>query len=340
MHPSVCVCVWRRNVAAHEPWGWRAPLVTALLPGSQLSRRDEAQLLYVNGVFCPPKSHRVPKLPCSCVKVDVLTFLKDWIQGTFVSPEQNYSESRYHFLHSSDGEGCAKMLVEYSSSQGFRSEVDMFVAQAVLQWVQRQYLFLLSSRRWNRLRCWIRIQLGDCNLSFLLVCLGADVSSPACLVFIVCQRLLWTASFSFPSSSVSHFRSPSSPFCLYPPSLFYIFLSLFLFFSSTLQVPLLKEQKWRVCSVQRVHRETPVHREGPSLPPASTKLYLVSAAGSGWVSVMYCVNAQEPYRCSIIIIIIMMTSMSSVVKLPTPQRAHWLPTAALITFNWQIVYTM
>ena len=49
------------------------------------------------------------------------------------SPEQNYSESRYHFLHSSDGEGCAQMLVEYSASRGFRSEVDMFVAQAVLQ---------------------------------------------------------------------------------------------------------------------------------------------------------------------------------------------------------------
>lgn len=49
--------------------------------------------------------------------------------------EQNYSESRYHFLHSSDGEGCALMLVEYSASRGFRSEVDMFVAQAVLQFL-------------------------------------------------------------------------------------------------------------------------------------------------------------------------------------------------------------
>ncbi|KAI2544716.1 guided entry of tail-anchored proteins factor 4, partial [Homo sapiens] len=46
--------------------------------------------------------------------------------------EQNYCESRYHFLHSADGEGCANMLVEYSTSRGFRSEVDMFVAQAVL----------------------------------------------------------------------------------------------------------------------------------------------------------------------------------------------------------------
>ncbi|MBV94777.1 Golgi to ER traffic protein 4, partial [Eschrichtius robustus] len=49
--------------------------------------------------------------------------------------EQNYCESRYHFLHSSDGEGCADMLVEYSTARGFRSEVDMFVAQAVLQFL-------------------------------------------------------------------------------------------------------------------------------------------------------------------------------------------------------------
>ncbi|XP_045142000.1 Golgi to ER traffic protein 4 homolog isoform X2 [Echinops telfairi] len=49
--------------------------------------------------------------------------------------EQNYCESRYHFLHSADGEGCANMLVEYATSRGFRSEVDMFVAQAVLQFL-------------------------------------------------------------------------------------------------------------------------------------------------------------------------------------------------------------
>ena len=64
-----------------------------------------------------------------------LRLVNDVLPKTMFSmcPEQNYSESRYHFLHSSDGEGCAKMLVEYSSSRGFRSEVDMFVAQAVLQ---------------------------------------------------------------------------------------------------------------------------------------------------------------------------------------------------------------
>ncbi|XP_037670012.1 Golgi to ER traffic protein 4 homolog isoform X2 [Choloepus didactylus] len=49
--------------------------------------------------------------------------------------EQNYCESRYHFLHSADGEGCAHMLVEYSTSRGLRGEADMFVAQAVLQFL-------------------------------------------------------------------------------------------------------------------------------------------------------------------------------------------------------------
>lgn len=67
-----------------------------------------------------------------CPDVAILE-IKMLLYFSFKSSEQNYSESRYHFLHSSDGEGCAHMLVEYSASRGFRSEVDMFVAQAVLQ---------------------------------------------------------------------------------------------------------------------------------------------------------------------------------------------------------------
>lgn len=54
-------------------------------------------------------------------------------------------------------------------------------------------------------------------------------------------------------------------------------------FGPTLQVPLLKEQKWRFGGVQHIHGETPVHRKGPPLCPTSVKLYLVSAASSGWV---------------------------------------------------------
>lgn len=75
-------------------------------------------------------------------------------------------------------------------------------------------------------------------------------------------------------------------------------LPLFLFPSSAplnlpLQVPLLKEQKQRFRGVQHIHRETPVHTEGPSLRPASPKLYLVSAAGSGWVRKNVLSNTQE-----------------------------------------------
>ncbi|CAM9743066.1 unnamed protein product [Lampetra planeri] len=49
--------------------------------------------------------------------------------------EQNYGESRYHFLHASDGESCALMLVEHATTQSFPGEADLFVAQAVLQFL-------------------------------------------------------------------------------------------------------------------------------------------------------------------------------------------------------------
>ncbi|KAH9392576.1 Golgi to ER traffic protein 4 [Tyrophagus putrescentiae] len=48
--------------------------------------------------------------------------------------EKNYAESRLHFIYSSDsGENCALMLVEYQRQQGFPSEVDLMIAQFVLQ---------------------------------------------------------------------------------------------------------------------------------------------------------------------------------------------------------------
>ncbi|XP_071443576.1 Golgi to ER traffic protein 4 homolog isoform X2 [Hetaerina americana] len=49
--------------------------------------------------------------------------------------EKNYSMARYHFLHSTDGPGCAKMLVELHTQQGYASEIDLFIAQAVLQYL-------------------------------------------------------------------------------------------------------------------------------------------------------------------------------------------------------------
>jgi len=48
--------------------------------------------------------------------------------------EKNFVESRLHFVHSSDsGDDCALMLVEYQTSLGYPTEVDLFIAQFVLQ---------------------------------------------------------------------------------------------------------------------------------------------------------------------------------------------------------------
>ncbi|RWS12009.1 Golgi to ER traffic protein 4-like protein [Dinothrombium tinctorium] len=49
--------------------------------------------------------------------------------------EKNFPESRYHFLHSPDtcGEDCALMLIEYHITSGYPSEVDLFIAQFILQ---------------------------------------------------------------------------------------------------------------------------------------------------------------------------------------------------------------
>ncbi|KAF8774179.1 Golgi to ER traffic protein 4 like protein [Argiope bruennichi] len=49
--------------------------------------------------------------------------------------EKNYQQSRYHFIHSTDGHGCATMLIEYHSTKGYPSEVDLFIAQTVLQYL-------------------------------------------------------------------------------------------------------------------------------------------------------------------------------------------------------------
>eukprot|EP00088_Acartia_fossae_P053763 TRINITY_DN6135_c0_g1_i1.p1 TRINITY_DN6135_c0_g1~~TRINITY_DN6135_c0_g1_i1.p1 ORF type:complete len:348 (-),score=55.01 TRINITY_DN6135_c0_g1_i1:297-1319(-) len=49
--------------------------------------------------------------------------------------QRKYPESRQHFLHSCDGEGCGSMLVEFHTAKGFNSEVDLFIAQTVLQYL-------------------------------------------------------------------------------------------------------------------------------------------------------------------------------------------------------------
>ncbi|XP_027199770.2 LOW QUALITY PROTEIN: Golgi to ER traffic protein 4 homolog [Dermatophagoides pteronyssinus] len=48
--------------------------------------------------------------------------------------EKNYSDSRLHFLYSSDnGDNCALMLIEYQCKSAYSNEIDLMIAQFVLQ---------------------------------------------------------------------------------------------------------------------------------------------------------------------------------------------------------------
>lgn len=47
--------------------------------------------------------------------------------------EGNLEQARHHFLLSRDGPGCGQMLIELSQRKGYPSEIDLFVAQVVLQ---------------------------------------------------------------------------------------------------------------------------------------------------------------------------------------------------------------
>ncbi|XP_043260353.1 Golgi to ER traffic protein 4 homolog [Colletes gigas] len=49
--------------------------------------------------------------------------------------EKNYIMARQHFIYSRDGSGCAAMLVELHEQRGYTNEVDLFIAQAVLQYL-------------------------------------------------------------------------------------------------------------------------------------------------------------------------------------------------------------
>ncbi|XP_066603451.1 Golgi to ER traffic protein 4 homolog [Prorops nasuta] len=49
--------------------------------------------------------------------------------------EKNYIMARQHFIHSKDGSGCAAMLVELHEQRGYSKEIDLFIAQAVLQYL-------------------------------------------------------------------------------------------------------------------------------------------------------------------------------------------------------------
>ena len=49
--------------------------------------------------------------------------------------ERNYKESRYHYLRSYDGHSFAGMLIEAHQKFGYPSEIDLFIAQTVLQYL-------------------------------------------------------------------------------------------------------------------------------------------------------------------------------------------------------------
>lgn len=49
--------------------------------------------------------------------------------------EKNYKDSRYHYLRSFDGRSFAAMLIEAHQTLGYPSEIDLFIAQTVLQYL-------------------------------------------------------------------------------------------------------------------------------------------------------------------------------------------------------------
>ncbi|KAF5287524.1 hypothetical protein FQA39_LY04152, partial [Lamprigera yunnana] len=49
--------------------------------------------------------------------------------------EKNYTNARHHYIYSKDGLGCAKLLIEFQVTQGYSYEEDLFITQAVLQYL-------------------------------------------------------------------------------------------------------------------------------------------------------------------------------------------------------------
>lgn len=107
-----------------------------------LQNEPSARVVYVN------IGHLFSRLPAStaermqytikALKLDASKFDIPRLHQQFALvlwKEKNYPESRYHFLRAPEGSGddCASMLIEYHISSGFGSEVDMFIAQFILQ---------------------------------------------------------------------------------------------------------------------------------------------------------------------------------------------------------------
>ena len=76
--------------------------------------------------------------PSECFKLDEFIASFHYKFALNLWNEKNYVQARYHFLHSNQGETCAKMLIEYHTRFGFDSEVDLFITQTVLQYLNNR----------------------------------------------------------------------------------------------------------------------------------------------------------------------------------------------------------
>lgn len=67
------------------------------------------------------EKHGQPRVHFACA-------LKFW-------EEKDYESARRHVIHTQDGSQCASFLIEYHIVSGFPGEIDLFVTQAVLQFL-------------------------------------------------------------------------------------------------------------------------------------------------------------------------------------------------------------
>lgn len=59
--------------------------------------------------------------------------------------EKNYQCARQHFIYTSEGSQCAAFLIEYHVVAGFPGEIDLFVTQAVLQYLCLQNILTANT---------------------------------------------------------------------------------------------------------------------------------------------------------------------------------------------------
>lgn len=82
-------------------------------------------------VDSPERAQFINKsLKITCVPVHAIR--KQFAQVLW--SEKSYAAARLHFIYSSDsGEHCALMLIEYQQAKGYPNEIDLIIAQFVLQ---------------------------------------------------------------------------------------------------------------------------------------------------------------------------------------------------------------